>query len=252
MLERLVVGYGTARGSADALALAHMLASVSGGEVIVASHADPAGVGEPVTLPPPERYARMREPRFVSGASRVAALCAHARAEEADTIVLGTRAGGERAGPGTARRVLEEGDCTVAIAPEGFADEAIRWPSRVGVLIADGDGALVAAADVVRRAADDLVLLGDDPLALADAGARIDELGLAHVWVSEHALRDRDVSAIIAGAEGLDLLVVARLPVEDEEADRLLARCPCPLLIPACAVAEGEDEDEDADRLLAR
>lgn len=227
MLDRLLVGYGTASGSADALALAHTLASVSGGEVLVVSHSDPTLEAGTVQLPPTERYVRMRAPRFVGGTSRAQALRDHALREGADTIVLGARGAARSSRPGTARWLLDECECALAIAPEGFSARPIRWPSRVGVLLDEAGTALPVAAGIAHRAANELQLLAADPDLIADARDRL-EPALAHVWVTDAHLPGASGDLTRSRVADLDLLVVCR---HDQGIDDLLGSCHCPVLV---------------------
>jgi hypothetical protein len=246
MLDRLLVGYGAGPGSRDALALARMLASVTGGDLLIASHTDPDLQREACSMPPAERYVHTHEPRFLAGASRARALAEHAELEDADTIVLGTRSAGRPQGRGTAAWLMQHCPLALAIAPEGFAEWTIRWPSVVGVL-AGSEDALTAAAPVAVRAARRLHVLWEGERDLDGVRERLPDLGLEHVWVTDQELPAHTEDLLLTCAAGLDLLVVARPAADDERVAELMAACPCPLLI-APPAKRGERDERDGAR----
>lgn len=230
MLDRLLVGYGRARGSEDALALARMLASVSGGEVLVACHSDPSSGEHEVTLPPHEPYLRARTPLILPGVPKAKALCRHAMEQDADTVVLGARAAHLPPGIGTAGRILTESPCAVAIAPRGFSERPIRWPTWVGLMVTGEDeGALRMLEPLGRSAVHRLHLFWTDREALEAVREGLADMGLDHLWISDE--RHEDESQLLEACRGLDLLVIGRPETVDEHVLELLGKCPSPLLV---------------------
>jgi nucleotide-binding universal stress UspA family protein len=201
----------------------------------------------------------------VSAASPAEALAEVADAERAAMIVLGPTHRHALARPlrGTARRLLPEAPCPVAIAPAGYADRAGSPPiRRIGAgfeASPEAREALVTAHRLAGRAGGDLraigVVLPLGPLAIDDLRDRTpyldEERRIVHAAL-EHALaelpagvpsvadaRIGDPAVELADASaGLDLLVCGsrrrdplRVALLGSVTERLLRTAVCPVLI---------------------
>lgn len=181
MPRRVLVGVDEGPASADALAVARILAGAGEGELLVAS----VRPYWPDSIPPGD-YARIVEEeegklrrevtpmlgdlgfdtRVIAGGRPSNGLNEIAAAEGADLIVIASTHRGPvgRVLPGSVgERVLDGAPCAVAIAPRGFA-EADRGPLRRVVVGCDGSrqstAALWLAAALAERDGAELTLVG--------------------------------------------------------------------------------------------
>lgn len=224
----VLVGVDGAESTRDATALGHVLANVLDAPLdLVTSPRDAAGEGAGVVvLGPTHRHALGR--------------------------VL----------PGTARRLLHDGHCAVAVAPAGFADRADHPLRRIGVgyePTREGRAALAAAHDLAARAGAELRAVGVAlPLApiavdeVRDWGAYYDEERRAVedglTWALDQlpegvpctadARVGSPAAELAAASEELDLLVCgsrgrgpAKALLLGSVTERLLRSAACPLLI---------------------
>jgi nucleotide-binding universal stress UspA family protein len=156
MFSRIVVGVDCRAGGRDALALAAMLQSVGGGELLaVHACASEPPVREDVLLSVESELIRAGaegRPVAVTAHSPAHALRTVAERVGAELIVIGStrRAGADRVLAGDdAAATLHRAPCAVAVAPRGFAGEA-RWLQRIGVGLDDSAEARIALA-LARR-----------------------------------------------------------------------------------------------------
>jgi nucleotide-binding universal stress UspA family protein len=156
MFSRIVVGVDCRAGGRDALALAAMLQSVGGGELLaVHACASEPPVREDVLLSVESELIRAGaegRPVAVTAHSPAHALRTVAERVGAELIVVGStrRAGADRVLAGDdAAATLHRAPCAVAVAPRGFAGEA-RWLRRIGVGLDDSAEARIALA-LARR-----------------------------------------------------------------------------------------------------
>ncbi|HEX6745166.1 MAG TPA: universal stress protein [Solirubrobacteraceae bacterium] len=156
MFTRIVVGVDRRDGGRDALALAALLQSVGGGELLaVHACASKPLIHEDVLACVESELTRAGatgRPVAVTAHSPAHALRTVAERVGAELIVIGStrRAGADRVLAGDdAAATLHRAPCAVAVAPRGFAGEA-RWLQRVGVGLDDSAEARIALA-LARR-----------------------------------------------------------------------------------------------------
>jgi nucleotide-binding universal stress UspA family protein len=158
MFTRIVVGVDYREGGRDALALAALLQSVGGGELLaVHACAPPARLREEAPCRLEDELARAgvtAEPLVVTDRSPSHALRTIAERDTADLIVVGSthRAGVERVLAGdVAFATLHCAPCAVAVAPRGLAESpgSLR---RIGVGLDESRESRVALALASRLA----------------------------------------------------------------------------------------------------
>lgn len=221
----------------DALALGGMLADLLGAPLEIVSH---------------------------SGPEPAAALTDAALEKEASVLVLGPthRHSLARTLRGTARRVLRNTPCPVAVAPAGFADRPRRRLGLIGVGVeptGEGGLALELAHDLAARAGGGMLAVGVvlplSPLAYDDPRdptpylveeQHVVQVGLEHALAAlpagvpcraQAVVGDPALELAAASAE-VDLLVSGsrrRGPIQaavvGSVTERLLRRAACPVLI---------------------
>jgi nucleotide-binding universal stress UspA family protein len=253
-LGRIVVGVDRRQGGRDALALAALLRSVCGGELVAVyvyqfdrsvsldeADAVEAGLYEEMLAELAQELARAgvpARPVVVADALAGRALQAIAEREGAGAIVVGAphRAGADRIlGGDVAAGTMRGAPCAVAVAPPGFAD-AERGLADVGVGF---DGSAESR----------------EALRLAGRVARASGAALHVVSVASGLVREHEAAAFAEGGDyehveggpaaelarrsaGLDLLVVgsrAHGPVRrlllGSTSTRLVREASCPVLV---------------------
>jgi nucleotide-binding universal stress UspA family protein len=158
MFTRIVVGVDCRQGGRDALALAALLQSVGGGELVAVHACAPAPLlHEDVLTRVDTELAHVgatARPLVVTDRSPAHALRTIAERDGAELIVIGSthRTGAERVLAGDeASATLHFAPCSVAIAPRGFASGA-RSLRRIGVGLDDSPESRVALALACRLA----------------------------------------------------------------------------------------------------
>jgi nucleotide-binding universal stress UspA family protein len=251
---RIVVGVDRRQGGRDALALAELLRSVCGGELVAVyvypfdrsvsldeADAVEAGMYEEMLAELEQELAGAivsARPLVVADAVAGRALQAIAERDGADAIVVGAphRAGADRIlGGDVAAGTMRGAPCAVAVAPPGFAD-AERGLANVGVGFdgsAEAREALRLAGRVARAAAAALHVISVASGAVHEHEAAAVAEGGAY----EHVEGGPAAELARRGA-GLDLLVVgsrAHGPVRrlllGSTSTRLVREASCPVLI---------------------
>jgi len=268
MFTRIVVGVDCREGGRDALALAALLQSVGGGELVAVHACAPAPLLHEDVLTRVEtelaHVGATARPLIVTDRSPAHALRTFAERDGAELIVIGSthRAGAERVLAGDeASATLHFAPCSVAIAPRGFAG-APRSLRRIGVgldaspesrvalalarRLAHLAGACVRATTVVAAPVPLWPAIAWDPAwaGPSEAPAQPDERLLASVVAELPADVTPEVAVGTAWKElasrsaDLDLLVVgarAYGPVRrlllGSTSTRLLRAAACPLLV---------------------
>jgi nucleotide-binding universal stress UspA family protein len=244
--ERVVVGVDGREGGRDALALAALLQSVCGGEVVAVytypydrsvSLDDAAGVEavlyEDLLAELEAELTRARvvaRPVVVADSSPARVLQSTAERDGADLIVVGAphRSGADRVlGGDVAAGTLHAAPCAVAVAPEGFADRE-RALRTVGAGFDDSDESRAALA-LARRIA-------------RAAGATLESLTAPSDRAAEWlAKRSRDLDLLVVGSRSYG--PVRRLLL-GSTSTRLVREAACPLLVlPRGVDATATDED---------
>ena len=212
MFENVLVGYdGTAR-SDDALVLASLIASGSGGHITAvcvywylptgggagASYAGPdmrPGDLEEAVTRIAEHYDSAIEVKSVANPSSPRALQELTEGHEFDLVIVGSTGRGKvgRTLPGTtADRLLHGSPCPVAVAPVGYRDRAPERLMRIGAAYCrepDAQPALEVAAELAQETGAELAVVS------AFDGAAIERIRYGALGVGEVIVDAREAAS---------------------------------------------------------
>ena len=302
MYSKIIVGYDGEKESRDALAMAAMLARAGGGELLLACtiRADfPIAPGTDRFFTAQEDAADqlledgaaslpdglVAETRMILGSSPAQALHDLAEVESADLLAVGsTRRGaaGRVLAGSTAERLLHGAPCAIAVAPRGYAEQAVDTPRVIAVgfnMLPESRRALAYAKELAEASSATLRLVAvqeEDllfgyPDLPGEGGARV-EIAIYDRKRLEEALGEavdalpaslHAQGQVITGrpsevladeaAKGADLLVVGsrgygpiRRVLMGGTSAKLMRSSPCPVLVVPRSVELGGAAGRDA------